>query len=84
MISFLDDVDTLRVDEAELRQIDPDIRSFFNVNTPGRSRSGRAHLAWRPGLRARHGRRRSIASGSLFRPLIAFGQRRARACRPVS
>jgi molybdopterin-guanine dinucleotide biosynthesis protein A len=34
MISFLDDIDTLRVDEAELRQIDPDIRSFFNINTP--------------------------------------------------
>lgn len=35
MIAFLDDVDTLRVDEGELRQVDPDIRSFFNVNTPG-------------------------------------------------
>jgi molybdenum cofactor guanylyltransferase len=34
MISFLDDIDTLRVSEDEIRQIDPDIRSFFNVNTP--------------------------------------------------
>ena len=34
MISFLDDIDTVRIDEAEIRQIDPDIRSFFNVNTP--------------------------------------------------
>ena len=34
MISFLDDVDALRVPEAEIRKIDPEIRSFFNVNTP--------------------------------------------------
>jgi molybdenum cofactor guanylyltransferase len=34
MISFLDDVNTRRVQEDEIRQIDPDIRSFFNVNTP--------------------------------------------------
>jgi molybdopterin-guanine dinucleotide biosynthesis protein A len=34
MIAFLDDVRTLRVDEATLRQFDPDLRSFFNVNTP--------------------------------------------------
>ena len=34
MIAFLDDIDTLRVHEDELRRIDPDIRSFFNVNTP--------------------------------------------------
>lgn len=34
MISFLNDVDTLRVDEGELRAIDPELRSFFNVNTP--------------------------------------------------
>ena len=34
MISFLDDVNTLRVPEAEIRKLDPEIRSFFNVNTP--------------------------------------------------
>jgi molybdenum cofactor guanylyltransferase len=34
MISFLDEIDTLRVGEDEIRQIDPEIRSFFNVNTP--------------------------------------------------
>ena len=34
MISFLDDVNTIRVQEDEIRQVDPEIRSFFNVNTP--------------------------------------------------
>jgi molybdopterin-guanine dinucleotide biosynthesis protein A len=34
MISFLDDVDTARVPEEDIRKIDPEIRSFFNVNTP--------------------------------------------------
>jgi molybdenum cofactor guanylyltransferase len=34
MISFLDDVNALRVPEDEIRKIDPEIRSFFNVNTP--------------------------------------------------
>ena len=34
MIAFLDDVRTLRVDEATLRRFDPSLRSFFNVNTP--------------------------------------------------
>ncbi len=34
MIAFLDDVDTLAVDEADLRRIDPALRTFFNVNTP--------------------------------------------------
>jgi molybdopterin-guanine dinucleotide biosynthesis protein A len=34
MISFLDDVDTIHVQEQEIRTIDPEIRSFFNVNTP--------------------------------------------------
>jgi molybdopterin-guanine dinucleotide biosynthesis protein A len=34
MISFLDDVKIVQVDEPELRQFDPDLRSFFNVNTP--------------------------------------------------
>ena len=34
MISFLDDVNTVRVPEEEIRRIDPEIRSFFNVNTP--------------------------------------------------
>ena len=34
MTAFLDDVDTRYVEEAELRPLDPDLRSFFNVNTP--------------------------------------------------
>ena len=34
MISFLDDVNAIRVPEEEIRKIDPEIRSFFNVNTP--------------------------------------------------
>jgi len=34
MISFLDDVNAVRVPEDEIRRIDPEIRSFFNVNTP--------------------------------------------------
>lgn len=34
MISFLADVRTRRVSEDELRALDPDLRSFFNVNTP--------------------------------------------------
>ena len=34
MISFLDDVDAILVPEEEIRKIDPEIRSFFNVNTP--------------------------------------------------
>jgi molybdopterin-guanine dinucleotide biosynthesis protein A len=34
MISFLADVDTVRVSEDELRQFDPELRTFFNVNTP--------------------------------------------------
>lgn len=34
MISFLDDVRTVRVPEEEIRAFDPALRSFFNVNTP--------------------------------------------------
>ena len=34
MISFLDDVNAVRVPEEDIRKIDPEIRSFFNVNTP--------------------------------------------------
>jgi molybdopterin-guanine dinucleotide biosynthesis protein A len=34
MISFLKDVRTRQVEEAELRCLDPELRSFFNVNTP--------------------------------------------------
>jgi molybdopterin-guanine dinucleotide biosynthesis protein A len=34
MISFLDDVRTCRVEESELRRLDPDLWSFFNINTP--------------------------------------------------
>jgi molybdopterin-guanine dinucleotide biosynthesis protein A len=34
MISFLDDVDTVKVEESELRRLDPELRSFFNINTP--------------------------------------------------
>jgi molybdopterin-guanine dinucleotide biosynthesis protein A len=34
MISFLADVRTRSVEEAEIRSLDPELRSFFNVNTP--------------------------------------------------
>lgn len=34
MIAFLDDVRTLTVEEPDLRRLDPELRSFFNVNTP--------------------------------------------------
>jgi molybdopterin-guanine dinucleotide biosynthesis protein A len=34
MTSFLADVNTLQVDEAQLRHLDPELRSFFNINTP--------------------------------------------------
>jgi molybdopterin-guanine dinucleotide biosynthesis protein A len=34
MISFLDRVRVRYVEEEELRRIDPDLRSFFNTNTP--------------------------------------------------
>jgi molybdopterin-guanine dinucleotide biosynthesis protein A len=34
MIAFLDRVRTARIEEAELRSIDPELRSFFNTNTP--------------------------------------------------
>jgi molybdopterin-guanine dinucleotide biosynthesis protein A len=33
-VSFLADVDVATVEEAEIRLIDPDLRSFFSVNTP--------------------------------------------------
>ncbi len=34
VISFLPDVSVRRVEEAELRRIDPDLHSFVNANTP--------------------------------------------------
>jgi molybdopterin-guanine dinucleotide biosynthesis protein A len=34
MISFLDRVRVARVQETELRALDPELRSFFNTNTP--------------------------------------------------
>ena len=34
VISFMPDVRTCYVDEAALRAIDPELRSFVNVNTP--------------------------------------------------
>ena len=34
MISFLDRLAVISVDEAELRAVDPELRSFFNTNTP--------------------------------------------------
>jgi molybdopterin-guanine dinucleotide biosynthesis protein A len=34
MISFLDRLRVERVDEANLRALDPELRSFFNTNTP--------------------------------------------------
>ncbi len=34
MISFLDDLRVRQVGEDELRAFDPELRSFFNINTP--------------------------------------------------
>lgn len=34
IISFLGDVRVRYIEEAELRRLDPELRSFFNVNTP--------------------------------------------------
>jgi molybdopterin-guanine dinucleotide biosynthesis protein A len=34
MISFLDQLRVVRLEETELRSFDPDLRSFFNTNTP--------------------------------------------------
>ena len=34
VIRFLDAVSTRYVDEAEIREFDPDLRSFFNINRP--------------------------------------------------
>ena len=34
MISFLDALRVRRVEEAEARALDPELRSFFNINTP--------------------------------------------------
>ncbi len=34
MVSYLADVRVREVNDAELRELDPDLRSFFNVNTP--------------------------------------------------
>lgn len=33
MISFLDGLHVRRIEETEVRQLDPDLRSFFNINT---------------------------------------------------
>ena len=45
MISFLDDVNAIRVPDDEIRKIDPEIRSFFNVNTPYDLEAARLILA---------------------------------------
>jgi len=45
MISFLDDLPTRRVAEVELRAADPELRSFFNVNTPADLDAARALTA---------------------------------------
>ena len=43
MISYFDLVRVLQVEEQELRAIDPDLLSFFNVNTPEDLEWARAH-----------------------------------------
>lgn len=45
MISFLDRVRVARVEEAELKRWDPELRSFFNTNTPGDLEQARAIAA---------------------------------------
>jgi molybdopterin-guanine dinucleotide biosynthesis protein A len=34
IVSFFPDVRVLQVEEPELRVLDPDLLSFFNINTP--------------------------------------------------
>jgi len=34
IIDFYPDVDTFEVPETEILDLDPDLRSFFNINTP--------------------------------------------------
>jgi len=43
VISFFDDVRLRTLDEAELRTVDPELRSFTNVNTPEELEAVRAH-----------------------------------------
>jgi hypothetical protein len=31
---FFDEIELRAIDEAEVRRIDPELRSFFNANTP--------------------------------------------------
>jgi molybdopterin-guanine dinucleotide biosynthesis protein A len=45
VISFLPDVRTRRVEEAELRTVDPALRSFVNANTPEEWQAALALLA---------------------------------------
>jgi molybdopterin-guanine dinucleotide biosynthesis protein A len=45
VISFMPDVPTRRVSEAELRTVDPTLRSFVNANTPGEWEVALAMLA---------------------------------------
>jgi molybdopterin-guanine dinucleotide biosynthesis protein A len=47
MISFLDRVRVARVESAELRRWDPELRSFFNTNTPADLERARALAAGR-------------------------------------
>lgn len=45
MISFLDGLRVVRVDEPELRRLDPELLSFFNTNTPEDLQRARALAA---------------------------------------
>ena len=47
MIAFLDDVRTVKVEEDALRHYDPELRSFFNVNTAEDLETARALAAAR-------------------------------------
>ncbi len=49
MIAFHGDVRVRYVDEPELRRIDPELRAFFNVNTPADLEQARRLAATTPG-----------------------------------
>ena len=82
MISFLDDVNTLRVPEDEIRKIDPEIRSFFNVNTPYDLEAAR-HLLERQGIEDRL-QGKPLPVPCPLEPDSIRDSADHRACRPVS
>src|SRR5581483_6661289 len=65
MIAFHGDVRVRYVDEPELRRIDPELRAFFNVNTPADLEQARRLATTTPGRErgfGGHGCVRSVAT----------------------